>query len=526
MGEGARADGAHGRRALAGAARSGCRRLYRAAYDPRHRGARAHRAHARARLRAAAARPRCAARVIEEWELGGRASMQHDLTVHPDGRIYSVDMTQDQLYRLDPRVPGGAREAWDIPRGDLPLGGVFATRRAAPAARPRTRTSGRTRSRSRPTARSGSRSRSATSSRASIPRASSFDDLPARGRLLSAHAALRCARAHLVHDRGLEPPRHVRPGDAARAASCGCRRATSARRWRCARCRRCSGSAATSTCAAPPPRRRRVHAAGALRHRRRARRLGLVQPAQRAPHRPRRSRDLRDRDDRHALRGAAPAALRRAGRALDPGLLVERCWRASTRRRGSSAPGSCRSSRAAARRPTRSTWTAAADEVWICGTNSDSLIRFEPAQRALHGVSAADAGHLHARDRLRRRGPRLDLELERADLADRGRLPARDPARPARPPRRPQWQRQRSSDEAAPARAHRARRLGDRPRHDDLRLDGRRGGEPRASSTAPSTPASTSSTPRRSTRCRPTRSGWGAPRRSSASGWRAARATR
>jgi virginiamycin B lyase len=62
--------------------------------------------------------------VIEEWDLGGRASMQHDMTVHPDGRIYSVDMTQDQLYRLDPR--DGTREAWDVPSGDLPIGGVFA----------------------------------------------------------------------------------------------------------------------------------------------------------------------------------------------------------------------------------------------------------------------------------------------------------------------------------------------------------------------------------------------------------------
>ncbi|MEE9606618.1 MAG: carboxypeptidase regulatory-like domain-containing protein [Myxococcota bacterium] len=67
--------------------------------------------------------------VVEEWELGGRASMQHDVTVHPDGRIYSVDMSQDQLYRLDPSVPGGKREAWDIPQGDLPLGGVFASAR-------------------------------------------------------------------------------------------------------------------------------------------------------------------------------------------------------------------------------------------------------------------------------------------------------------------------------------------------------------------------------------------------------------
>jgi len=65
--------------------------------------------------------------LIEEWELGGRASMQHDLTVHPDGRIYSVDMTQDKLFRLDPERPGVAMEAFDVPRGEMPLGGVFAT---------------------------------------------------------------------------------------------------------------------------------------------------------------------------------------------------------------------------------------------------------------------------------------------------------------------------------------------------------------------------------------------------------------
>ncbi|MEE8580893.1 MAG: carboxypeptidase-like regulatory domain-containing protein, partial [Myxococcota bacterium] len=65
--------------------------------------------------------------LIEEWELGGRASMLHDMVVHPDGRIYSVDMSQDKLYRLDPGILGGRREVWDIPQGDLPLGGVFAS---------------------------------------------------------------------------------------------------------------------------------------------------------------------------------------------------------------------------------------------------------------------------------------------------------------------------------------------------------------------------------------------------------------
>jgi streptogramin lyase len=61
--------------------------------------------------------------VIEEWEIGIPASLQHDVAVHPDGTVYVVDQLQDELYRLDPRVPGGKREAFPVPRGDLPLGG-------------------------------------------------------------------------------------------------------------------------------------------------------------------------------------------------------------------------------------------------------------------------------------------------------------------------------------------------------------------------------------------------------------------
>ncbi len=61
--------------------------------------------------------------VITEWDLGHAASMQHDLTVHLDGTIYSVDTNQDALYRLDPRT--SERTVWQIPRGDSPLGGVF-----------------------------------------------------------------------------------------------------------------------------------------------------------------------------------------------------------------------------------------------------------------------------------------------------------------------------------------------------------------------------------------------------------------
>ena len=65
--------------------------------------------------------------LIEEWELGGRASNQHDMMFHPSGMIYSVDMPQDELHRLDPMVAGGQRESFEIPHGDLEPGGVFAS---------------------------------------------------------------------------------------------------------------------------------------------------------------------------------------------------------------------------------------------------------------------------------------------------------------------------------------------------------------------------------------------------------------
>ena len=69
------------------------------------------------------AEPAALAAVIDEFELGGRSSMQHDMIVHPSGHIYSVDMTTDTLFRLDPRVPGGKREWFKIPAEDMPLGG-------------------------------------------------------------------------------------------------------------------------------------------------------------------------------------------------------------------------------------------------------------------------------------------------------------------------------------------------------------------------------------------------------------------
>ncbi len=97
--------------------------LFRAAYDP---------ATAVPRLTAKLGTPEFAPpppanvrrAVVDEWELGLRASMQHDLAVHPDGRVYSVDMLQDQLYRLDPA--NGVIDAFLIPADGVPLGGVLA----------------------------------------------------------------------------------------------------------------------------------------------------------------------------------------------------------------------------------------------------------------------------------------------------------------------------------------------------------------------------------------------------------------
>jgi streptogramin lyase len=97
--------------------------LFRTAYDPKT---------AVPRLTALLGTPAFAppppqevrAAVIDEWELGIRASMQHDLAVHPDGRVYSVDMLQDKLYRLDPA--SGEVRAFQLPEDGVPLGGVMA----------------------------------------------------------------------------------------------------------------------------------------------------------------------------------------------------------------------------------------------------------------------------------------------------------------------------------------------------------------------------------------------------------------
>ncbi len=67
------------------------------------------------------------AAVIDEWDVGDRASVQHDIVVHPAGYVYSVDTTKDFLYRLDPRT--NERKSFKIPSAGLPLGGVFGASR-------------------------------------------------------------------------------------------------------------------------------------------------------------------------------------------------------------------------------------------------------------------------------------------------------------------------------------------------------------------------------------------------------------
>lgn len=71
--------------------------------------------------------PRARRGVVEEWDLGGATSGQHDLMVyHPDGSIWTVDGPMDTLHviRLDEN-PSGERTSYLIPRGDHKPGGVY-----------------------------------------------------------------------------------------------------------------------------------------------------------------------------------------------------------------------------------------------------------------------------------------------------------------------------------------------------------------------------------------------------------------
>jgi len=65
--------------------------------------------------------------VIEEWDLGGPTSGQHDLMVyHPDGSIWTVDGPMDTLHKISfDKNPDGDRKSYLIPRGDHKPGGVY-----------------------------------------------------------------------------------------------------------------------------------------------------------------------------------------------------------------------------------------------------------------------------------------------------------------------------------------------------------------------------------------------------------------
>ncbi|MBX7059827.1 MAG: carboxypeptidase regulatory-like domain-containing protein [Leptospirales bacterium] len=61
---------------------------------------------------------------ITEWKLGEADSFLHDAELHPNGRVYAVDMSKDRIYEVD-----RARNtivAYDLPPSELPLGGMFA----------------------------------------------------------------------------------------------------------------------------------------------------------------------------------------------------------------------------------------------------------------------------------------------------------------------------------------------------------------------------------------------------------------
>ncbi len=67
--------------------------------------------------------PAGAAVVIDEWEVGEQTSFLHDGVLGKDGRLYAVDWIGDRLYRLDPRTNETA--AWEVPVNDLREGGIL-----------------------------------------------------------------------------------------------------------------------------------------------------------------------------------------------------------------------------------------------------------------------------------------------------------------------------------------------------------------------------------------------------------------
>lgn len=65
--------------------------------------------------------------VIEEWDLGGPTSNQHDVMVYPvDDSIWTVDGPIDTLHHIRfNENPDGTRKSFAVPRGDHKPGGVY-----------------------------------------------------------------------------------------------------------------------------------------------------------------------------------------------------------------------------------------------------------------------------------------------------------------------------------------------------------------------------------------------------------------
>lgn len=61
--------------------------------------------------------------IIDEWDVGQQTSFLHDGVIGKDGRLYAVDWIGDKLYRLDPRT--NEVKSWDVPANDLQVGGIL-----------------------------------------------------------------------------------------------------------------------------------------------------------------------------------------------------------------------------------------------------------------------------------------------------------------------------------------------------------------------------------------------------------------
>jgi len=60
---------------------------------------------------------------VEEWQIGDGFSFIHDMDVAEDGKFYGTDEGHDKLWVLDPAT--GGIESFDLPKSDLPRGGLF-----------------------------------------------------------------------------------------------------------------------------------------------------------------------------------------------------------------------------------------------------------------------------------------------------------------------------------------------------------------------------------------------------------------